>query len=194
MVAQFSALGLIRLNRSGAVWINFLSIPPYPLTQLNVKFSLVFFSDHDSVHLVFNLNHVYSHGPGVWWLNLDLFRDKDFCAVIVDVIQRHVSFKSAFPSLHDWWELLKDSIRVTAIDFGKQKSWKINSDRVRLTNSLITAKRQLIAGISNARFTIERQESQLNALNIQQQKSAQARSRAQWIEEGEKPSKYFFPT
>lgn len=29
---------------------------------------------------------MYSHGPGVWRLNLDL-SDKDFCAVIVDVIE-----------------------------------------------------------------------------------------------------------
>ena len=64
MVAQFSALGLIRINRLGVVWINFLSIPPYPLTQSNVKFSL-FFSDHNSVHLELNLDNVYSHGPGV---------------------------------------------------------------------------------------------------------------------------------
>lgn len=150
------------------------------------------FSDHDSVNLELNLDNVYSHGPGVWRLNLDLLSDKDFCAVIVDVIQRHVSLKPAFPSLHDWWELLKDSIRKTAIDFGKQKSRKINSERVRLTNALIIAKRQLVAGNSSARFTIERLESQLNAINFQQQKSAQVRSRAQWIEEGEKPSKYFF--
>ena len=42
------------------------------------------------------------------------------------------------------------------------------------------------------KLSIERLESQLNAINFQQQKSAQVRSRAQWIEEGEKPSKYFF--
>ena len=105
--------------------------------------------------------------------------DKDFCAVIVDVIQRHVSFKPTFPSLHDWWELSNDSIRKTAIDFGTQKFRKINSDWVRLTNSLITAKRLLVAGNSTARFTIERLESQLNAINFQQQKSAQVQSRAQ---------------
>ena len=83
------------------------------------------------MHLELNLDNVYSHGPGLWQLNLDLLSDNDFCAVIVDVIQRHVSFKSAFPSLHDWWELLKDSIPKTAIDFGKPKFRKINSDRVR---------------------------------------------------------------
>ena len=150
------------------------------------------FSDHDSVNLELNLDNVYSHGPGVWRLNLDFLSDKDFCAVIVDLIQGHVSLKPAFPSLHDWWELLKDSIRRIAIVFGKQKFRKINSERVRLTNSLIIAKRQLVAGNSTARFTIERLESQLNAINLQQQKSAQVRSRAQWMEEGEKPSKYFF--
>ena len=134
------------------------------------------FSDHESVHLELNLDNVYSHGPGVWWLNLDLLSDKGFCAVIVDVIPRHVSLKSAFPLLYDWWELLTDSIHKTAIDFGKQKFRKINSDRVRLTNSLINAKRQLVAGNSTARFTIERLKSQLNAINFQQQKSAQVRS------------------
>ena len=61
-----------------------------------------------------------------------------------------------------------------------------------LTNSLITAKRQLVAGNPTARFTIERLESQLNDINIEQQKSAQMRSRAQWIQVGEKQSKYFF--
>ena len=60
------------------------------------------FCDHDSVHLELNLDNVYSHGPGVWRLNLDLLSDKDFCAVIVDLIQRNVSLKTAFPSLHDF--------------------------------------------------------------------------------------------
>lgn len=61
-----------------------------------------------------------------------------------------------------------------------------------LTNLLITAKRQLVAGNPTARFTIDQLESQLNAITTKQQKSAQVRTRAQWIEEGEKPSKYFF--
>ena len=152
MVAQFSALGLIRINQSGVIWINSLSIPPYPLMELNVKFSLVFLSDHDLVHRELNLDNVYSHGPGGWRLNLDLLSDKDFCAVIVDVI-------------HDWWELLKDSIRKTAIDFGKQKFQNTNSDRVRLTNSLITVKQQLIAGNSTARFTIRELKQQTFAIH-----------------------------
>ena len=94
--------------------------------------------------------------------------------------------------LHEWWELLKDCIRNTAIHFGKQKFPKINSDRVRLTILLITAKQHLVAGNTTTRFTIDRLESQLNAINTKQQKSAQVLTRAQWIEEGEKPSKYFF--
>ena len=170
MVAEFSAPGLIRIIRSGVVWINFLSIPPPHAVKCEILPCV--FSDHDSVHHELNLDSVYPHGPGVWQLNLELLSNKDFCAVIVDGIQRHVSFKPAFPSLHHWWELLKDCIRKTAIDFGKQKFQKINSDRVRLTNSLITARRQLVAGNTKPRFTIARLESQLNGINIKQQKSA----------------------
>ena len=150
------------------------------------------FSDHDSVHLELNLDNVCSQGPGIWRLNLELLRNKDFCSVIVDVIQWHISFKNAFPLLHEWWELLEDCVHTTAIDFGKQKFPKNNSDQVHLTNLLITGKRQLVAGNPTARFTIDWLENQLNAINTKQQKLAQVRTPAQWIEEGEKPSKYFF--
>ena len=45
------------------------------------------FSNHDSVHLELNLDKVCSQGPGVWQLSLELLSGKDFCSVIVDVIQ-----------------------------------------------------------------------------------------------------------
>ena len=39
-------------------------------------------SDHDSVHLPLDLRDVYTRGPGIWRLNLDLLKDELFCSQI----------------------------------------------------------------------------------------------------------------
>ena len=79
-------------------------------------------SDHDSVHLSLDLHDVYTHGPGIWRLNLDLLKDELFCLQISELISAHVDFMEAFPSIHEWWDFLKESIRETALIFGREKS------------------------------------------------------------------------
>ena len=95
-------------------------------------------SDHDSVHLSLDL-HVYTRGPGIWRLNLDLLKDELFCSQISELICTHVDFIEKFPSIHEWWDFLKESIKETALIFGHEKSRKLNRDRVRITNHLIDA-------------------------------------------------------
>ena len=85
---------------------------------------------------------------------------------------------------------MKISFRDIAQDFGKSK--QRNYDKVTATNLLIKAKRDLLAGDDSARIRIDRLESELQALNFVNQESLKIRSRAQWLEEGEKPTKYFF--
>ena len=59
-------------------------------------------SDHDSVHLSLDLHDIYTHGPGIWRLNLDLLKDELFCLQISELISAHVDFMEAFPSIHEW--------------------------------------------------------------------------------------------
>ena len=149
-------------------------------------------SDHDSVHLSLDLHDVYTRGPGIWRLNLDLLKDDLFCSQISELICTHVDFIEAFPSIHEWWDFLKESIKETALIFGREKSRKLNRDRVRITNQLIDARRDFLAGNVLAKQTIDNLESELKAILVEQQRSVHIRSRAQWLEEGERPSKYFF--
>ena len=60
------------------------------------------------------------------------------------------------------------------------------------TNLLIKAKRDLLAGDASAKSRIKHLESELQALNRVQNEAVKIRSRAQWLEEGEKPTKFFF--
>ena len=149
-------------------------------------------SDHDSVYLSLDLHDVYTRGPGVWRLNLDLLNDENFCSQISELISAHVEFIEAFPSIHEWWDFLKESIKETALFSSREKARQHNRDKVHITNSLINARRDFLAGNVLAKRTIDSLESKLKAIIFEQQRSVQIRSRAQWLEEGERPSKYFF--
>ena len=149
------------------------------------------FSDHDSVVLNFNLIDMFSHGPGLWRLNLDLLDDEQFCEMISTLVEGHVAYQKAFPTIHEWWDFLKESIKLAAQTFSTDKNRSLNREKVYVNNLLIQAKRALSEGDDTVKATIDRLESQLRAINLSQQRSGQIRSRAQWIEEGEKPSKFF---
>ena len=57
---------------------------------------------------------------------------------------------------------------------------------------MIYARRAILTGNVQAKQTIDSLESELKTVLLEQHRSVQIRSRAQWLEEGEQPSKYFF--
>lgn len=95
------------------------------------------FSDHDCVNLHLNLKDVFSHRPGIWGFNVSLLAVDVFCSLISDITTRHVALKTAFPSIHKWWDTLKDLFKVASKTFSKQQQRKMNSQLVNLTNRLI---------------------------------------------------------
>ena len=90
-------------------------------TVIRCEILACYFSDHDSVDLVFDVKCVSSHGPGLWWLNIELLHDTEFCNLISRMISKHVEFQCCFPSVHEWWDFLKISFRDIAQAFGKCK-------------------------------------------------------------------------
>ena len=149
------------------------------------------FSDHDSVNFSVDLANVNNHGPGIWRLNLDLLNDEVFCSNVIKIIRSHDSCRKFFPSLHEWWDFLKESIKLAAINFSREKQRVLQGDKIKSVNHLILAKRKLLSGDDSVRKTIDDLETHLKFVNFNQQRSHQIRSRAKWIEEGEKPSRFF---
>ena len=87
---------------------------------------------------------------------------------------------------------MKNSFKDIAQDFGKSKQQRLDGDKVTATNLLIKAERDLLAGDDSAKIRIEFLESQLQTMNLKQKEAVKICSRAQWLEEGEKQTKYFF--
>ena len=122
------------------------------------------FSDHDSVDLELELQNVFSHGPGIWRLNLDLLDDENFCIMISGIISKHAQLRETFPSIHEWWDFLKDFVKYTAKKYGRDKQRKLNSEKVTATNCLINAKRSLVNGNTSATKLIDELESQIKSI------------------------------
>ena len=147
-------------------------------------------SDHDFVSLHFNLSSFRVRGPGVWKFNNSLLQDLSFQDAIRKSINDHLRFQRVFPNIKEWWDFLKRSLKEKSIEFAKQKRAEANQERVFYTNKLITLKRRLAN--DNVQQQIVDYESKLKALIERETAGTKVRSRAQFIEEGEKPTSFFF--
>ena len=131
-------------------------------------------------------------GPGVWKFNNSLLEDRVYCALITDLVEQHLSFRHVFISVKEFWESLKEVLRNRTINFCKAKRRELPCERVCITNRLIKLKSRLVNGDLSVKPAIFELESALNAVFRQELDGIKICSRAKWIEEGEKPSSFFF--
>ena len=148
------------------------------------------FSDHDFISL--ELGAFSTRRCGIWKFNTKLLKDSDFRQSISSLILDQKSKISRFDTLGDWWDNLKILIRKFCVDFSARKRRALNHSRSVLTKQLIRAKRDFHARVTSDDSTIKYLQNALSALVLQEAEGVKIRSRAQWIEEGEKPTRYFF--
>ncbi len=83
-------------------------------------------------------------------------------------------------------------IRRRTILYAKSKQKELSHDQVVITNRLINLKNALVNGDDSVKAEILELESSLDTIFRKEQEGIKIRSRAKWIEEGEKPSRFFF--
>ena len=149
-------------------------------------------SDHDFVDLFISPANVSLHGSGVWKFNCSLLSDNDFINTMTVLITSEKEKIPLFDSLEGWWDNLKIQIRRTCIDFSSRKRRQLLSERNSLTKRLLRAKSAVFAGDRNQVSNVNKLESALEAVINNECEGAKVRSRARWIEEGEKPTRFFF--
>ena len=118
-------------------------------------------SNHDFVSFNFQIPDAVWRGPGVWKFNNSLLEDKNFCELIHNLIQSHISYFAAFASPQNWWEFLKISIKEESISFSHKKRHQLCHDRVFWTNKLISLRQRLVDDDSSVVDSIQDIESLL---------------------------------
>ena len=161
------------------------------VTKCNILPCVYDLSDHDFVKIELTTNPS-NHGPGIWKFNSSLLSDVEFKNIMSKSINNFKLKIPEFASLREWWDALKIEIRKTSISYCIRKQRTANAKRILITKQLTHAKNALHSNRLNNPGVISDLESQLSSLISKEAEGAKVRSRAQWFEEGEKPTRYFF--
>ena len=138
------------------------------------------------------LDSVSCPRSSVWKFNSNLLSDNDFKSEMSSFINAQKQRRANFASLGVWWDDLKLNIRKFCISFSSRKRARMNRERNRLTKCFIHAKSDLALGDNSASTKIRDLESTLYSLISHEMEGAKVQSRAKWVEEGERPTSYFF--
>jgi len=145
--------------------------------------------DHCFIDLVLQPTTKHFRNKGYWKFNAFLLQNEEFCNKIKALI-RDIEINNSFDSNINKWEFLKFKIREFSIGFSK----KLIKEKREFERNLICEINQccnkpILNDYENGKV-IELQ-SKLDHLYVERAQGAYIRSRAKWIEEGEKNSSYF---
>ena len=132
------------------------------------------FSDHNPVFVDIRLLNKAS-GKGYWKYNITLNKNEDFCKDLRFHYTLWCSLKPAFKSIVEWWENVKDRVKELAIKHSIRIA-KEKKDYLKYLQHIYT-------NVSSDEID--------QLLNVEVE-GAYIRSRANYLDNGEKPSAYFF--
>ncbi|KAJ8046856.1 hypothetical protein HOLleu_05680 [Holothuria leucospilota] len=147
-------------------------------------------SDHSFISLSFMLTSM-KRGPGYWKFNNSLLNDASFTNIINDIIRIDAENpNSENPVLR--WENLKFKFLLAAIRYGKQKAAERRLKEELLLNKISGLEQKLfLAECPVIRSQLRSAQNKLLPYYEYKLQGTIIRSRARWVEDGEKNSKYF---
>ena len=153
------------------------------------------YSDHKIVTITLNLNFE-EWGKGYWKLNSDILLDDKYVALIKQTITDfRLNNPEGHASSHILWDSLKCVIRGETIKYCTLKKKILNEKRLSLESKLAIMESRLVncteKDRNNILSSVNNTQNELNNLIVQKAKGAAVRSRARWMEYGEKNNKYF---
>ena len=136
-------------------------------------------------------------GPGLWKFNNTLLDDEQYLA---NIRATYVSASDMYSVVKDkrlFWEMLKMEFRSTTISYSKNKS-KLVRVREEEVKSRLEVLDRIICnnfntpGIDLVLNEYDNLKAELQSIYEKKGRSAIFRSKCRWLEEGERPTKYFF--
>ena len=133
----------------------------------------------------------FTRGPGTWKFNNSLLQDENYLQLI----------KDSYPSIEQKYQdvenkqLLWELIRAETIRYSKTTRFNMRTREIAIQLKLEELDRK-ICNYTNLNDEIltefEALKNELNEIYSTKGKEAMFRSKVKWVEQGEKPTKYFF--
>jgi len=152
--------------------------------------------DHRTVYLSLHWIKEASGGPGFWKFN-NALSDDNYTEQIRNI---YPEFREKYRYIQDkrmFWELLKMEIRCMTISYAKRKAKETNKRELVIKDTLdrldhIISNNADLTNINQELKQYENLKKELLELYENKGEAAKFRSKCQWVEKGEKPTKYFF--
>ena len=151
--------------------------------------------DHNAIFLSIDVKSDFSRGPGLWKFNNTLLKDNNYKELIAFYYPQILRKYSEVTDNQLLWEMIKMELRSKTIGYSKEKRRKLRNKEEALQKEL----QELDFKICNggyfdqdilAKFEVAKEE--LKRLHEIRGEEAMFRSKMKWIEQGEKPTKYFY--
>lgn len=150
-----------------------------------------FKSDHSYVQLHLQGNKI-DRGKGYWKLNNSLLENSEFCDTVKSTIES--TLDQDFDSWGGVWDVIKFKIKDSAIRFGKKRKNERQLAKLDLENKISDLEQKisetpadkdlLLSQLHETRHRLDN----ITSIEIQ---GIITRARLQWVEEGERSTKYF---
>ena len=179
-------------------------IIPSALVDYVEKCSILpgYLSDHSAIQLSFSFDTI-PKGPGYWKLNTSHLRNIDFVNNINKIIDDEAGVFNEIDSDHCLnWDMLKSKIVQYAQRYSIEKAKQRNDYEMCLKNRVNTLTKKLhminlnadnaIKLIEQTNTKLDQIRSELEKIQLYKTQGVLLRTKARWVEKGEKSSKYFF--
>ena len=149
-------------------------------------------SSHKFVSTTLSLDEI-KRGPGTWKLNNKLLENLEYVQEMRQLLESLYVYQTVLdPS--DFWSFMKKRITEFSREFSKKVAHIRNKQKVNLTklNELLTAEFNSGSYDSILLEELDKTNKELDEIALDETRSIIFRSKAKWVREGEKNSKFFF--
>ena len=136
-------------------------------------------------------------GPGFWKFNNALLKDENYVAIVWETYTNTLRFYEQVSDKRLLWKLIKMEIRDTTISYTKHKA-KMSRDSAKNIRQQLEQLDEIIckdffaSDINQVLQCYDSLKSELQSLYEDKGKHAMFRAKCRWVENGERPTKYFF--
>ena len=148
-------------------------------------------SDHDYVSLTLNLENV-QRGPGFWHFNNELLADAAFEAEIKEFWNVWQDKFDDFADPLVWWDKAKQNFKIIAIRYAKLLGKQKRHEKLQLQRNLTKLQERSNNGNTRDIENYLLAKEKLKQLDLKELEAAKIKTKARFLEEGERSTRYFY--
>ena len=150
------------------------------------------YSDHHLIKLQTTFGPANPRGRGVWKFNTQLLKNESFCAAVNSFWPTWQQNKPAFTDPRVWWDAGKLQLKEIAIAHSVAEARERKQEKLNLEREFHNILSRGNSNTADDHVRLAEIKDLLKAIEDRTVEGAIIRSREQWIEFGEKPTKYFY--